>query len=426
MDNFPSECSFRFIHAADIHLDSPLKALSGIEGSPAEKIRDATRQAFVGLVDTAISHSVDFIILSGDIFDREVPSSMSRRFFLQQMSRLCDSEIGVYIIWGNHDAKNATFKKKDLPQNIHCFSSAAAESIALKQLPVVIHGQSYEDNAVTNNLVLLYPTAVDRKFNIGILHTSLDGYEGYSSYAPCSVQNLRMKGYDYWALGHIHKRQEVSQDPHIIYPGNTQGRHINESGAKGCLMVDVQGGVVQRVDFHPLDHARWEILEVDISHLTSLDALVTNIQKSIEASKQQHAGRFLITRLHLSGFSPLHWKLHADMTDLRDLLDDAFYDHSHDFWLEDIKLLTKPVEEIKNRKDALGDLVAALEQVSTGDDSYQWLMTNCSDLIEAVPEKVRSADSLLNAFIAGQTEEFLHAVKNFVIAQILSSKENMP
>lgn len=420
MNNIAANHSFRFLHAADIHLDSPLKGLSKIENSPMEKICQSTRDAFTKLVDAALEKEVDFVILSGDIFDRDSPSTMTRRFFIKEMQRLSEKDIPAYIIWGNHDAKNTVFKKTELPKNVHCFDSIKPESISLKMLPVVIHGQSYEDNSATKNLALHYPPSIQDKFNIGVLHTSLDGFEGYGTYAPCDMQTLKMKGYDYWALGHIHKRQELHRDPCIIYPGNIQGRHIHESGEKGCMIVDVQQMQIQQVQFHPLDSLRWELLTIDVSRLETIEQIIHAAKMEIEKIQQRHPGYFLVFRMHLTGPTPLHWKLHANLTSFKETLEDAFWEDLSEFWIEKIKLFTTPQYDVMERKDGLGDLATALNQAAKDPECRQYLADACQEFVKVIPEEMRTQDSYLNAIITGQQDEFLQEILHFVTARLIT------
>jgi DNA repair exonuclease SbcCD nuclease subunit len=244
---------FRFIHAADIHLDSPLKGLELAEDAPLEDIRAASRRALENLVDLAIGEEVAFILIAGDLYDGEWRDFNTGLFFNQCMVKLKDAGIRVFVISGNHDAANQMTKTLQLPDNVHKFSSRKAETITIEGIDVAVHGQSFGARAVSNNLSLNYPEARGGHFNIGLLHTALSGREGHEPYAPCSVDDLRSKGYQYWALGHVHKREEVHNDPWIVFPGNIQGRHIREIGHKGCTMVTVdekQVSYVKHIDLN--------------------------------------------------------------------------------------------------------------------------------------------------------------------------------
>ncbi|HLS27818.1 MAG TPA: DNA repair exonuclease, partial [Opitutales bacterium] len=197
---------FTFLHSADIHLDSPLRGLERYEGAPVEEIRNATRSAFTKLVDLALKKSVDFVIIAGDIYDGDWRDYNTGLFFIREMGRLRENEIPAYIIAGNHDAASVITRQLQLPANVHRFSSAKPETLHIEELGVALHGQSFATRAVTEDLSENYPQAVDGFFNIGILHTCATGRPDHNNYAPCTIAGLSSKGYDYWALGHIHKR----------------------------------------------------------------------------------------------------------------------------------------------------------------------------------------------------------------------------
>jgi len=228
---------FRFIHTADIHLDSPLKGLEAHEDAPVDEIRGATRRTLDNLIDLAIEEEVNFVLIAGDLYDGDWKDYNTGLFFVRQMSRLGKAGIKAFIISGNHDAANQITKTMPLPDNVTLFSHKKPQSVKLDDIGVIIHGQSYALRAVIDNLALQYPQYDSNYFNIGLLHTSLTGREGHEDYAPCTLDELKSKGYEYWALGHVHKREIVSKDPWIIFPGNIQGRHIKEAGAKGATLV---------------------------------------------------------------------------------------------------------------------------------------------------------------------------------------------
>jgi DNA repair exonuclease SbcCD nuclease subunit len=230
---------FRFIHAADLHLDSPLHGLDAYDGAPVEQIRGATRRALANLVELAETERAAFVLVAGDLYDGDWRDYNTGLYFVRQMSRLREAGTPVYIIAGNHDAASQITKSLRLPENVRMLSADRPESVVLEAEGVAIHGQSFATRAVTDDLSATYPVRLAGFFNVGLLHTCAEGREGHEPYAPCRIEALVAKGYDYWALGHIHKREILHGDPWVVFCGNLQGRHIRETGAKGCSLVTV-------------------------------------------------------------------------------------------------------------------------------------------------------------------------------------------
>ncbi len=235
--------AFRFLHVADLHLGSPLKGLSLREPALAARVGDASRQAFRDVVDRAIDAGVAFAVIAGDVFDRDWRDFAIGQFFVAELTRLSRAGIPVFMIRGNHDAESEVTRSLRLPPGVHVFPSARADTLRVEGLPVAVHGRSFADARVRDDLALGYPDPLPQLFNIGVLHTSLDGRPGQATYAPTTPGVLRAKGYDYWALGHIHAFEEVSRTPAIVFPGILQGRDIGEAGPKGGVIVGVDDGL---------------------------------------------------------------------------------------------------------------------------------------------------------------------------------------
>ncbi len=277
---------FSFIHAADIHLDSPMLRLEGYEGAPVEQIRQATRRALDNLVNLAISEKVDFVLISGDLYDGDWKDYNTGLFFLSRMARLAEAGISVFIIAGNHDAANKMTKSLRLPDGIHRFGARRPHTFKIEEAGVAIHGQSFPSGAVSQDISADYPAAIKGYFNIGMLHTCATGSSEHAPYAPCSVEGLRLKGYDYWALGHIHKRQVLCEDPPILFPGNLQGRSSRETGEKGCMLVRVENGRAAH-EFSQLDVFRWEQCAVDLTGEATESGAIEKIMGAIAAVATQ-------------------------------------------------------------------------------------------------------------------------------------------
>ena len=257
---------FRFLHAADLHLDSPLLGLRGKSGDFASRVEQASRTAFERLVTMAIERRCRFVVLAGDVFDGDLRDYASGLFFLSGMARLQRAGIRVILIAGNHDAENRFFAKLAFADNVTFFDHRAAEHFAIEDVGVVVHGRSFGRREVTDNIALGYGMPHRNLFNIGVLHTACVGNEGHhAAYAPCTLEQLVNHGYDYWALGHVHARAVLNLHPHVVYPGNLQGRSPRETGAKGATIVEVADGTVVACTHHDLDDVRWAATEVDVS-----------------------------------------------------------------------------------------------------------------------------------------------------------------
>ncbi|MBW2328158.1 MAG: DNA repair exonuclease, partial [Deltaproteobacteria bacterium] len=337
---------FTFLHAADIHLDSPLKNLAAREEAPVETIRGAARRAFDNLVQLAISEEVSFLLLAGDLYDGSWKDYNTGLFFIDRMRRLRQAGIRVFLVSGNHDAASRITKALRLPDNVVHFSSRSPQTVLLDDLEVAIHGQSYPRRAVSENLALAYPDPVPHLFNIGLLHTALSGRPGHEPYAPCSQGDLIHKGYDYWALGHIHQREEVCRDPWILFPGNLQGRHIRESGPKGATMVRVENAQVSEVSARELDVVRWSFKRVDCSEVSSEEKLMEVVGDAFRQEVEQADDRPLMLRLELHGSCPFHGELLRDSRYWESGLEGLAMDMG-DLWLEKILFHTRRSQAIE-------------------------------------------------------------------------------
>ena len=298
---------FQFIHAADIHLDSPMRGLSGYEGSAVERLRIATRDAFTNLIETSLEQQVDFIVIAGDLYDGDWRDYSTGLFFVRQMGRLAAAGIPVYLLYGNHDAASKITKKLKLPSNVRVFSADKPETFVIDALGVALHGCSYKQPDTVANLARGYPPPRDGYFNIGVLHTALDGNEGHAPYAPCTLDELINKGYDYWALGHVHHARILHQNPYVVFSGNLQGRHIREPGAKGAVVVSVEDSAVVELEWTYVDTVRWHLITVDAGGCATVAAVVDRMEAAIAAAVAAAAdGRVLACRVEIVGRTDAH------------------------------------------------------------------------------------------------------------------------
>lgn len=389
----------RFLHAADLHIDSPLRGLNRFEGAPVTRLRGATRQALIRLVDLAIDEKVDFVLIAGDLYDRDWQDFHTGLFVREQMVRLGRAGVRVFVVQGNHDAQGVISRQLPWPDNVKVFSSRSAETVQLDDLRVAIHGHSFPDREVPEDLVPGYPMAMPGYLNIGLLHTSLTGAEGHDTYAPTSLDTLRSKGYDYWALGHVHARQVVCDEPRVVYPGNLQGRHARETGPKGCELVSVVGGKLDAT-FVPLDVVRWHQIDVMLNPSHSLDALPQLVGEALRAAVASASGeRLHAVRVLLMGESPLHLHEARQPGTLAAAVQAAAQDLIEaDVWVEKVQLaLRSPVDrgQLAQRTDALGELVrwvddlAAEPQVLTA-----FAQPVLAEVLDKLPAELRQALAL--------------------------------
>lgn len=351
---------FTFLHAADLHLDSPLRGLDA--AAPAGRIRDASRQALTNLVTLAVERRVAFVLLAGDLYDGDWKDWRTGQFLAQQLARLTREGIEVVAISGNHDAEQVLTKKLSIPGMMR---AARPETRHLRGAPVAVHGQSFATPAVTDNLSLAYPEPVDGLFNIGLLHTACGSGE-HENYAPCSVADLTRRGYDYWALGHVHTRSVLSRDPWVVFPGNIQGRHVKEEGSKGATLVTVDGGRVT-LAHQALDVLRWLRLDVDATGAAGPEATLNRVRLALSQAVLQAEDRMLAVRVTLRGDCPAHADLarspDATLQEVRAVA--AEVAGPDELWIEDVRVATRPALDLaamRAQPGAVGALMEALGQ----------------------------------------------------------------
>jgi DNA repair exonuclease SbcCD nuclease subunit len=410
----------RFIHTADIHLDSPLKGLEVHDDAPVDEIRGATRRAFDNLVELAIENKVAFVLIAGDLYDGDWKDYNTALFFAGRMGRLDKAGIRVFVVSGNHDAASRITRAMPLPDNVTLFSSRKPQTVHLDHLEVAVHGMSYSSRAENSNLAARYPRPNPNCFNIGLLHTSLTGREGHEDYAPCTEDDLRSKGYDYWALGHVHKREIVSQDPWIIFPGNIQGRHIRETGHKGATMVTVEDGRIMEVGHHELDLLRWAVCSVDLSECDTGEAVYEQVRSAMQKEQDQADGKTLALRLRLEGSCSLHAELHsrADqwVEEFRGIAVSL-----GDIWLEKVQFATRrltSLEEIAGEDTPLSALLQAIADLEFSSEVLTTLVPELAGLKTKLPPELLDADSMLEKS-PDQLTELREEIRELLIARLI-------
>ncbi|GKV66985.1 MULTISPECIES: DNA repair exonuclease [unclassified Sporosarcina] len=273
--------AIRFLHTADLHLDSPFK---GMAAGPNElaRLQQSTFSAFDRFIDYAVKVRPDFIVIVGDLYDGEDRSLRAQIRFQQGMQRLYEKEIPVFITYGNHDHLAGSWTRVSFPANVQTFSEEVEQKqLTIRGEKVFLHGFSYPQRHVTEPMIADYPVASDEGIHIGLLHGSVAGDAEHAVYAPFTVSELQEKNYHYWALGHIHKRQQLAEDPPVVYPGNLQGRHRKEQGIKGFYDVSITRGKTS-LNFVRTSDIVFSRLTVSCEGIDYADDWVTRCQETID------------------------------------------------------------------------------------------------------------------------------------------------
>lgn len=359
----------KFVHAADLHLDSPFKQISGeAPGHVAERLYGATFEAWDNIVDLCVAERVDALLVAGDVYDGADRSLRAQRAFIAGLERLDAAGVRSFVCHGNHDPLDGWEAQLDYPSRCHRFGSEW-ESVPVFDDDldrVIVTGISYPTREMRENLVADLPFSPGG-FQIGLLHANVGGNAEHDAYAPCSVDDLARTGIDYWALGHVHTREVLrGAGPTVIYPGNPQGRHPNERGGRGVYVVEV--GEDRSVDpqFRITDVVRWEQIELDISELQSEQDLLDELPRRVAERLEAAAGRPLVLRVELRGRGPLHAALRQPgfVDDLQGQVNEAFESREPFAWCE--RVSDRTAAEIDRDARAAGaDFVAELLRLSS-------------------------------------------------------------
>jgi DNA repair exonuclease SbcCD nuclease subunit len=378
----------KFVHAADIHLDSPMKGLAPYPGAPVEAICGATRQAFESLIDLCLNEEADLLVIAGDVYDGDWKDFGTGLYLRSQLARLRESEIEVVMIHGNHDAASVITRNLSLP-GIHVLSDQAPGSVVLEKLGIVVHGQSFPTRAVTENLAAAYPEPMSGYFNIGVLHTALGGYAEHDNYAPCQLDELINHGYGYWALGHVHQPSIVHADPPIVFAGVLQGRHIKEAGPKGATLVSVVDGEV-KVEQRTLDHVRWERVRVDVGDTDTEADILEQVTSALNTANAGAEERVLACRIEVDGATPNHALVMRD----RERLDSEVRALATELgpgqaWVERILWATEaPRSQVVN-DDAVGETLRLLRETAADETALAELAESLKSLAVKLPAEVK-------------------------------------
>ncbi|ASJ70177.1 metallophosphoesterase family protein [Granulosicoccus antarcticus] len=404
----------KLIHTADVHLDSPLQTLALRDPDLREKVQCASRDAFTRIVEQAIEQRVTAVLIAGDLFDGAARSAKTAAFLLAELDRLKQANIRVFYIKGNHDAENPLTGETSLPDNVYVFDGEG-DKVQLEGCDVWIHGVSFSERKAEKSLLGKFSTPVADAINIGMLHTSLNGSASHDVYAPCTVQELIDTGFDYWALGHIHKRQVHGEAPWIVMPGIPQGRDIGEPGPQSATLITIDDGTVTTSEF-PTSSIEFTTLLLDVSEVmdaTALQSLAKEALQQLVVSLKSDDG---IVRVRLQGQSALRWQW------LRD----------QEQWLESFKLLCRETDRLWMEKlifeiddmpksvadkSALGELSSLMSTIRGEQAFNEEAVALINEVLSALPASERAkllpnehSQQELAESLSGQGEEQLLAI----------------
>lgn len=375
----------RLLHTADIHLDSPLKSLALRDASLRDAVQAATRTAFARIVDIALSEHVAALLIAGDLFDGRERSARTAAFLTAQLDRLRAGGVRVFYIKGNHDAENPITGTLDLPDNVHVFDARGGK-VQLAE-DIWIHGVSFADRHAPDSLLPRFSAPVSGAVNIAMLHTSLAGAAGHDIYAPCAVGDLVGMGFDYWALGHIHRRQVHSSAPWVVMPGMPQGRDIGEAGAKTASLLTIDAGRIQ------VDEVPTSVVEFATS---TLDITATDSDDSLRALLRDHLGRTAagltapsgVLRLALSGAPERHWQILRD----RDYWSEQVADLAREtgrLWLDKL-ILDLDAAGPQDTTSATHELAATMDAIQSEPGFLAAARTAMDEVLGDLPPAIRA------------------------------------
>ena len=421
----------RFIHAADLHLDSPFRGIRG-EAPPrvAETLQRSTFDAYEKIIQLCLDERVDALLVAGDVYDGADRSLRAQLKFVDGLKRLDEAGIRSFICHGNHDPLDGWQDRLDLPRGCVRFGSDLTSAPVFPDEPerAMVYGVSYPHRDVRENLSQLFPKIRSGSgFDIGLLHANVGGNLSHESYAPCSVADLESSSIDYWALGHVHTRQVLREQwPTIVYPGNPQGRHPNEQGPRGVYLVEVDDTGIARLEFRAVDVVRWETLSLDIARLATEQSLIDSTADLAESLLEASDGRSVVARIVVTGRGELHRSLRRQGTvdDMLEELNGRFANSRPWLWCERIQLNTaSPVdrEEVMQRQDFVGDLARLREELQKSPDALAEIRESLQALYTRSGARPYLRDALLPD---DEIQELLAAVADECVDELVGDGDD--
>jgi len=416
--------SFRFIHCSDLHIDSPFKGLASENPELANRLRASTSQAFQNIVDLAIKEKVDAVVIAGDIYDGKDKSLQAQFKFREGLKNLSDAGIPSFLAHGNHDPLDSRFATLKWPDLVTVFSGEGVECHNIQRdgkTLAKVHGVSYPTREVKENLALQFEQHSGEGFGVGVLHANVGGNLDHDDYAPCSIEDLVSRNMDYWALGHIHAHQILRpSDPAIVYSGNTQARHKNETGIKGCCLVTLRPNASPEIRFVTVDSVRFVLETLDVSRARTLDDVIESVQSHVEEISARAKGLDALIHLTLTGRTPAHVELKQanNAADLAEKIQSDLAGRTPAIWI-DLAVKTEgtyDVEALRQGNDFIADLLALYEEFETGAGDEDLRAT-----LKPVFENW-SGRKYLEPYSPEDMQELLRAARNLTLDQLLKNK----
>ncbi len=378
---------FKFIHTADIHLDSPLKSLALRDPQIADLVGVATRRTFERIIDLCLEEHVDALIIAGDLYDRDLRSMKTAAFLGHQMRRLEGVGIRVFMIRGNHDSESEITRYLDLPPNVHVFTGHGGVE-ELTDFGVAIHGVSFAQRKAPESLLCKYKRPINGLINIGIMHTSLNGAEGHDNYAPCSVSDLINHGFDYWALGHIHKRQIHKDSPYVVMPGIPQGRNRGEDGCKSVTIVEISDQNI-RIEERFVADTEFQRVQVDVTDIIEWSSVIAKIEKALREMRDNIKARYVICHVVLSGSSLLFWRMRRDDDLLRAEIEEVIQQFGNVFVDCIVNQILEPFHHSTNNPDPVDELRLLMSEASKDSVFCAQAISFLKKAIKRLPPELR-------------------------------------
>ncbi len=368
--------SIRFVHCADLHLDTPFRGLSHVNDDVARTLNEATFRAWDNIVELAIREQVDFVVVAGDVYDSRDKSLRAQLRFRDGLARLADNRIPSFVAFGNHDPVDGWSNTLEWPQETHFFGTREVDSCEVRRngtVAATVHGISFAKEDIKDDLAARFAAPEKVIPSIAVLHCNVGSNTGHEPYAPTTIEELSSKGFTYWALGHVHTHHTLRTDgPAIVYPGCSQSRHPNETGAKGCCIVTLHNSQPPDIRFVATDTVRYFRGEVDVTQCSSIDAIRQEITTACTSAAEQAEGRYLVARLSLTGHTPLQRELTRGntITELAESIRTDLFAREQWVWLERLSLMTRApydIEQLRTQQDFAGDIVRAYTSLLEAD-----------------------------------------------------------